>query len=201
MYVKPMSWSQLWSFQNKPEEFYQTYILGIKFEQTREMLLGDIIHQGLEGKDWLKMLRENNFTSDYERSVGDIMKNKIPDFNEKEVWLGEKGKFYEETDCTIAARADGRDKENHILYEIKTGKNFWTQDRVDEHGQLTLYSFIHYKQFGKIPDLELISFNVNNGKMKIFKTKRTIEQLNEMCKQIREVVSILKNKGWWEKRV
>ncbi len=200
-YIKPISWSQYWCYKNKPDEFYQQYILGLQGEQSREMLLGNIIHSGWEGKDWLTQLKENNYTADFERTVGEIMKFNMPQFPEKECWLGQKGLYYDETDCTIAGRADGRDKDKHIILEIKTGKHFWNQERADETEQITLYSFLHLKEFGVIPEFLLVSCNVSNGKVKMFNTKRTQEQIDRLCQDIKQVVGELKAKNWWEIRV
>ena len=201
MSVKPLSWSAIWLYDNNPEQFYTQYVLGIKEPPTREMLLGSIIHAGFEGKDWKKELIDNNFTPDYERTVAEIMKFPIPKMTQQEVWLGEKGREYEETDCSLAARADGINDDDNVIIEIKTGKNFWTQERADEHGQLTLYAFLKWKETGKIPGLLLVSCNVNNGKVKVFYTKRTEEQIKEMCNHIKEVVKQLKERGWWENRI
>src|SRR3990167_3055728 len=200
-YIKPLSWSEVWLYQNRPDEYYSQYILGIPQEPSREMLLGSIIHAGFEGQDWLKLLKDNNFTADYERNVGEIMKFNLPVFPEKEVWLGEKGKFYEETDCPIASKADGRDKEKNLLLEIKTGKNFWTQDMVDATNQITLYSFMYWKDTGKIPETILISCNVNNGKVKMFPTNRTEKRMLDFCEEIKNIVKELKEKKWWNQRI
>jgi len=201
MFIKPLSWSAISCYDYNPEQFYTQYILGIKDPPTREMTLGNIIHSGFEGKDWKKELIDNDFTSDYERTVAEIMKFPMPKMTQQEVWLGEKGKEYEELGCAFAARADGINEDENVIIEIKTGKNFWTQERADEHGQLTLYSFLKWKETGKIPDIILVSCNVNNGKVKVFPTKRTEQQIQEMCDHVKDVVKQLKQRGWWENRI
>lgn len=198
--IKPLSWSEYSCYKWDPNEYYTQYILGIKPEPSREMILGSIIHEGFEGKDWKQLLIDNNFTPDYIRTVEQIMKYNLPSI-QKEVWLGEYGKEYEETGCKIAGRADGIDEETHTIVEIKTGKSFWDEEKVKTHGQLTLYSFLYWKQFGVIPQIMLISFNVNNGKAKTFFIQKTEQEINNICVLIKEVVSELKKRGWWEKRI
>ncbi len=199
--AKPVSWSEAWLYWNKPDSWYSQYILGIKEPATREMELGNIIHLALEGADWKTEFKKHNFTSDYERTIEEILKYQFPAIPEKEKWLGDYGKIYSQIECGLAARVDGIDTKNHIIYENKTSKSFWTQEKADTHGQLTLYSFIYREKYGVIPSLILFSINVGNGKIKMIETKRSEYQINEFITQIRQMVADLKSRNLWNARV
>ena|SRR3990167_3422909 len=200
--IKALSWSEFWLYTNRPDDYYSEYVLGIKGEPSREMILGNVIHLALEGADWKTEFKKHNFTTDYERTIEEILKYQFPNIPEREVWLGDYGKIYPQIESAgIAARVDGVDTKNHIIYENKTSKSFWTQEKADTHGQLTLYSFIYREKYGVIPSLVLFSINVGNGKVKMIETKRSEFQINEFITQVRQMVADLKSRGWWDKRV
>lgn len=201
MSVKPLSYSEFWVFNNNQDDYYQEYVLGIRPEPSREMVLGSIIHSAFEGKDWLKELQEKFFTPNYERTIKKLLDEVKLGEHKKEVWLGKYGEIYPETDCPLSGRADGVDTQNHIIYELKTSKSLWTEQRAAEHKQLTWYSFLYWKQYGVYPLHSLVSMNVENGRHIIFTQSRSKEQIESLCQEIKQVVSELKNLGWWEKRI
>lgn len=198
--MKALSWSEYWLFNNKPDDWYSEYILGIKSEPSREMLLGSICHSAFEGKDWKTELKEKFFTPNYERTIQKLLDEvKLPE-HKKEVWLGKYGEVYPETDCPMTGRADGVCNEHNII-ELKTGKSLWNEQRASEHQQLTWYSFLYLKQHGIYPLHTLVSMNIETGKHIIFTQTRNAEQVANLCDDIKRVVAEMKAKNLWDKRV
>lgn len=52
----------------------------------------------------------------------------------------------------MLAYLDGYDDVNNVFGEYKTGKNPWTQQKVQKHDQLTLYATLLKKLTGKMPE-------------------------------------------------
>jgi len=49
-------------------------------------------------------------------------------------------------------------KDNSII-EYKTGKEPWTQERVDTHGQLALYTLLYFEEFQEMPKKVMLIWN------------------------------------------
>ncbi len=59
---------------------------------------------------------------------------------------------------------------------------------------------VRYFVTGTIPALELHSLNVKNGKIKTFKTTRTLARLVEMRDEVNTTHQDLQKRGWWERK-
>jgi hypothetical protein len=78
--------------------------------------------------------------------------------------------------------------------EDKTGEH-WDQDKVDAHGQLTMYSLQSYLTLGALPDWTLAwmptarmgdgQFNFTGAPIQIYKTVRTMEDIEKFGKKIK----------------
>ena len=119
----------------------------------------------------------------------EIAKMLIPRFEKKEFTL--TGVV---DDVPIWGVLDGFDERDLVIHEIKTGTFEWTQDYVDKFGQLTFYSTLVYLNYGKLPSkiflywipsrYEMGEF-VLTSDIKIFETKRTIDDLLDMGVRIK----------------
>lgn len=183
--------------QNK-QEYYEEYVLGIKPEPNEKMVLGSIVHEMFANPnyDYKTALKNNNFTAKEFRVVEGFRLFKFPKKSVSEYKLSEKVV----ADCELIGYIDKMTKET--VYEIKTSGSFWNKSRVEESLQLTIYSFLHTQHY-KLEEpspLVLVNFNTNNGKFVEFETKRTLEQHKEMLKLVRDVISEIKNLGWFEER-
>lgn len=200
MQIKALSWSEYWLYNNRPDDWYKEYVLGIKSEPSREMILGSITHSAFEGKEWKKELKDKFFTANYERTIQKLLDGvKIPECT-KEVWLGNYRQIYEETNCAMTGRADGVNIRQNLIIEIKTGKGLWNERRANEHEQLTWYSFLYWKQHGNYPLHQLISMNIETGKHIVIEIKKTEEQIKILCQDIKRVVDEMWKKDLFNKR-
>lgn len=190
---RPMSWSQISSFEYDPEQWYRKYYLNEAPDTSKEMEFGKKIGKKLETDSrFLPMIpRHSKMEHPFQCKFG-----KIP--------AGLIG--YADTFCDQTCRK---------LSEYKTGKKAWTQSRVDDHGQIDMYLLMNYI-INKVraDDVEItlvwmptqdngdfsISFVEPIGNyIKIFHTKRTMvdilqfgKRINSVYKQMKEYV---KNHG------
>lgn len=170
-----ISWSQLNTWEKGEEYFYKVYIAGEKFE-NKEMAFGSKIAESLEGKI---SCEEGRFCKTY-----------LPKMPKKEYEIR-----IDFEDVPILVKMDAFHDKKLIVDEYKTGRNPWTQKKVDNHGQLTMYAMAVWKKYGKIPDLRLFwiptGLNDNNeviltGEIPYeFKTERSFKDFAVMYKRLK----------------
>ncbi len=128
-----LSYSQYSCFKQSKWDYINVYLKGIRKESIY-LSFGSKIAQGLEFRD-------------KESTDKDVLKARelipVPKISEKEikvVWGG----------IPLLSKMDGFDEEHFIIDEYKTGKNPWTQQKVDSAEQLLFYA-VAVSQFYKIP--------------------------------------------------
>lgn len=116
--TRPLSWSAISSFEYNPDQWYRRYIL--KEETTSpEMEFGKLFAQSCESR---KPMAPVTLLSRMEQDFK-VTFNKIP----------------------LIGFADTYDDvSKKIIGEYKTSKNPWTQEKVDAHGQITMYALMNY---------------------------------------------------------
>ena len=144
----------MWLLENDEKRWVDKYIHGIIEPSKAIMDFGKCIHESLEKGDfWHENL--------------EVARSMIPTdaISEKEElirvdWRGQEIFLHGFVDWKT---------EDHV-YEIKTGVSKWTQERVDNHGQLDFYALI-YDILGKpIQDFTLIYIQTmaETAKFKLF---------------------------------
>jgi len=87
---------------------------------------------------------------------------------------------------------DGYDPLGGRIGEFKTGR-YWSQQMADDHGQLTFYTFVYWKKYGRLPnELALIWIETQEiagdirptGHVCVFPTIRTIQDMRVMQERI-----------------
>lgn len=166
-----ISYSQLVSYESG--RYYNEYILGNKRESV-EMDFGQKISNGLEnGSD--------------DKDV-EFLRMWIPEVDERE-----KEIVAEIEGLKVKVKLDGWRKSIEVD-EYKTGKTKWTQAKADKSDQLTIYSLVVWKKYGKSPKLTLIWVpTMNNGEdieitgelPKSFETKRTLADYGQILKRLK----------------
>lgn len=164
---RPLSWSAISTFEYDREQFYQKYWLGEKSPDTKETLFGKMVGERLASDpDFLPQVpRRPIFEHGIRADVAGLPIIGYLDTYEKGVGFD----------------------------EFKTGKKPWNQERVDNHGQITMYFLLLYLAEQLTPD-ELqaalhwlptqdmgdftIDF-VDDKDVKSFPTTRTMRQLLE----------------------
>jgi len=122
---RPLSHSQLGSFEWNKEEWYQTYILGNKKPPSKEMLFGSMIDK--------KIQHDPTFLPELIRFP--LQQHELRTTYNGIAMIG----FPDQLDLDIPQLADD-----------KTGKKPWDQKRADETKQLTMYLFMIFMMY-KIP--------------------------------------------------
>lgn len=118
--ARPLSWTAISSFEYDKDQWFNKYVLGKPTPITPELEFGKKFADAIEaGKPMSPVTILSKVEQPFEVMFGDI---------------------------SLVGYADTFDKDTkkHIG-EFKTGKtkNPWTQKRVDEHGQITMYCLMN----------------------------------------------------------
>lgn len=124
---RPLSWSQLSSFEYNPEQWFASYMLNEK-QSSREMTFGSVIDKRFQ----------NDPTFYPEISRGEHMQFKLTAVVDGIPLVG----FPD-----ILAM-----KLSKLLADLKTGKKLWDQKRADETGQLDFYLLLIWEMFKMRPE-------------------------------------------------
>jgi hypothetical protein len=143
--------------------------------------------------------RRKSIEMDFGKKIADGLKNGSKDKDVEFVlmWTPPVRKREEEIveiidGIKIKAYLDGREKNN--IYEYKTGRVPWTQLKVDNSDQLTVYSMLYWNRHRKHPKNTLIWIPTKKDGNKVmltgdipitFHTKRTIADYGPMIKRLK----------------
>lgn len=179
LHSRPLSWSNISSWQYDKEQWAKKYLLLIKDPPSREMIFGSMVGKKLE--------TDPTFLPQIER----LSKMEHP-FNVS--FSGIKLVGYADSFCTDT---------NKKLREFKTGKKDWDQKRADEHGQLTMYVMMNMIATKVppeevdialywMPTVELEDFSISfvpdiEKNIKCFKTKRTTQDVMVFAANLRRI--------------
>lgn len=181
---RPLSWSAMSSFEYDPEQWFVSYILGVK-SHSKEMDFGSYVDKRIQSdKTFLPSLPRYD-EMQYKMRV---VFNGIP----------------------LVGIPDGlniRIPEKRLGADYKTGKKVWDQARADETGQLTFYALLLFisKKFKPesfdwmihwMPTRENGSFQIEfvpniEKEIKTFHTKRTMNDLLQFGMRINRTVEAM----------
>lgn len=173
---RPLSWSQLSQFNYSRETWYQSYVLGIRGESNEVMNFGKTFGE--------KLATDSSF-------MPDVLRHSVFEYKIE----AKLGKIH------MIGYADSYEPHTKLC-EYKThGKNGWSQNRADLHGQLTMYCLGLYLAHGVKPeslDITLIAFatqenmdfsiSLADRPPAVFKTKRSMREIMEFSNFIKKTI-------------
>jgi hypothetical protein len=176
-------------FLEDPTKYYTKYFLGIQEPETNPMVLGKALHSAVEDPlyNYREALALKGFTPNHADGIAKALKGfRRPKAREVEL--------YAPLTATVSAYGiiDGLKRPSKTLCEWKTGRA-WTQRDVDNHEQLDFYAYLVYRNYGYVPKIELVHFDLKKGKRTTFKTIRTLEQIRAMEAKILATVELIDN--------
>lgn len=178
---RALSWSSINCFEQSPQEWYDRYYGGKPFKVTPEVTFGKRFADSIENDTCeialdLQPVKEHSFKTKYKH-------------------------------INLIGYADAFNTETkQALDEVKTGKVPWTQKRVDNHGQITMYATMNYLISGIKPedtvfklhwvqttdlDMDQIGF-LKPINVKVFITKRTMTDVLQFLGRIERVYNEMK---------
>jgi len=175
---KYLSFSQYSTFLSSPKQYQKLYLDGFKLK-TKYLDFGKKIADTLESRE----------QEDYNTATALKLISK-KEHQELELLVD----FYK---IPLFGKLDGY--ENGTIYEYKTGKNAWTQKKVDNHEQLTFYAIMVSKHFKiKVEDIKIKLIWLETiedtdgsimltGRKEEFQTKRTNKDLIKIYPKIKKV--------------
>ena len=116
---RPLSWSAISSFEFSPEQWYKKYVLKQEDKPSKEMIFGKA-----EGE---RLAFDRKYLPNVPRET--ISEHKL---------------FTSFDGIPLIGFIDFLSTDHRKLFEMKTGKNPWNQQRVDSHGQLDMYLLCLY---------------------------------------------------------
>lgn len=180
---RPLSWSQISSFEYDKEAWYRSYILNQKDPPTPEMAFGTRVGKLLEtDPTYLPFIpRESHMEYKFQAKLGKV---------------------------DMVGYADSFCPEKMSLLEYKSGVPKWDQKRVDQHGQIDAYLLMLYLSKGIRPEqvkcklfwlptkkTETGDFKVTidfvpdlQKNHKVFETKRTTRDILEFGIRVNRVL-------------
>lgn len=126
---KALSFSQISLWQSSKEAYRKKYYPAVMppYFQTLEMAFGNAVTEAMErNEDWVSFIPRH------------------PVFEQK-ILVEVEG-------IPIIGYVDNLDPETVSFREQKTGRTPWTQNKVNKHLQMDIYSLILEKQFGRVND-------------------------------------------------
>lgn len=184
-----------------PMEYYEQYFVARVQKEYKPMTEGKIFQEAWCDKkfDYKKALQKEGFNPDRARAIETALSHhatvRLPKSKtEKEYIVKGFGLNY-----PILAQFDGLDPKAILIVENKWGKP-WTAERVencvyyDRDGtqrrdrQITWYILAFYIKHRKLPKFLLQSFNSKSGIPNKFWTKRTMDDLHMLVRDINTMV-------------
>ncbi|MBS1791409.1 MAG: hypothetical protein JST85_27100 [Acidobacteria bacterium] len=132
-----LSWSQMNLFERDPNAYIAQYFNGAVGQVSTAMAFGKRIAGGLEARS----------TDDAEV---ERLRTFLPRFPKKEYEI--KVAY---SGVPLLAKPDMFNPWKVRIGELKTGKFPWTQDRVNQHGQLKFYALATWLKYKRLPKVEL----------------------------------------------
>lgn len=179
--VRPLSYSQLSSFEYDSEQWYSNYVLGIREPANPAMLFGNTVGDTLGTPTSM---------------VPDLIYPGIKEYELK----ANLGPIH------IIGFCDAYCPETKVLTENKTSatKDRWTQKKVDEHGQLTMYCLMLFLRDKVKPEdvtinlnfipVRTVGFDFELPKpptFQTFATRRTTRDILEYAVYIQHTVKLM----------
>jgi hypothetical protein len=174
---RPLSWSAISSFNHNKEEWYRRYILNEKLQTTPAMEFGTKIGT------FLAEIPE--FMPEVPRYP--VFEHRLTAKIDNIFLIGYLDSFDPKT-------------KNFIEYKTSSNKTRWTQKTAQEHGQILMYLFLLWKNYGVPPEeikCSLVYVPVTEGgdfqlkvsdePVKIFKVRHTSADVLKFAAYIREV--------------
>lgn len=179
---RPYSWSQHSSFDWDKEQWFVSYVLGVRSEGSAQMMFGNVVGESINTDNPLSGVpRQVHMEYEVKAKLGNID------------LIG----FFDSYNCGNKKCCVVNEKR---LEEYKTSSNpnKWNQKSVHEHGQLTYYAMLMYlrdkvkpedihMRLHYIPVAEQADFSMAVvGKHQTFSTMRTMKQVFSLMVEIKK---------------
>jgi len=234
--VNSLSWSKVSTWQKSKKQFIKQYFEKEPFFETKEVIFGSTLWNMIEiwefeneDKITEKVLRNFDGVVEVnekkERRIRESIENikSNPEFIAKlqdmafDFGSEMETKMISFIDWVcILWYADNTTADWKKLKEFKTGKTPWTQEKVDNHGQLDFYCLMTYLEKGYFPeDVELTWFETKDdseggitvtGKIKTFKydveknKERILARKEKLPKIFKDIMQAQLDWQWSEEK-
>lgn len=174
--TRPLSWSQISSFQYNPSAWYSRYVLGEEQPESPEMRFGKEVGE--------RLASDPTYLPEVERAI--IFEQEL------------HGKI---DDIELIGFLDSFCPDKKILLEYKTSRNKkkWNHKSASLHGQLDFYAFLIYQNYKIKPEdlnikLIYVPVHIKDGELALcddpinsFEVKKTMTDILRFANYIKDV--------------
>lgn len=223
--INSLSWSKINSFLTNKSWFIKTYFEGEPFFETKEIVFGKVMSAILEsgGFDYQEILKiiktdRNGIVKDLEPPMMSRIYEAFNNIANNEKFCENLMNFqfdlfpnYEEKlqdfiqtpvvdwiwSISCLWFLDNSLENLEEFREFKTWKTPWTQERADNHGQITLYALLILSKTGKLPKKAYLDWIVTeenengeivpNGEIKTFEVFIDEKKVEKMRKNLPKI--------------
>ncbi len=174
-----LSWSQISLFERSPEWYAKKYLFAQQEEQTDSMRFGKRFAQALE-------LQQKTGDDALDNLVSVFPKYPLREFQIEAQLEGVEVPLY--------GVLDAFDQETLRIGEFKTGR-LWTQEMVNESGQLKMYALLVWLKFQQLPSEVLLHWAETQyiegkgieftGEVQSFEARISLEDLATFSARVR----------------
>jgi len=231
--VKSLSWSKINMWLTNKKWFIETYFEWKEFFETKEILFWKTLWKMLELQEFEdedkivnECLRNLNWEVKVEKRKEDIIRTSfrnIQNFSEQLFYFSSfdcysefERKLQGFINCVpVLWFADNTDKDLKNIFEFKTWKTPWTQDKVNEFWQLDIYCLLTLNEMWYLPDnvslfwfetqtnenneiqltwnIEKFVFDIEKNKWRIYDWQLKIAQIFEEIQEAQKEWELLQN--------
>jgi hypothetical protein len=174
-----LSWSQISLFERSPEWFAKKYLFAQEEEQTDSMRFGKRFAQALELQ---------------QKTGDDALDNLVSIFPHYPLREFQIEARLEGVEVPLYGVLDAFDPETLRIGEFKTGR-LWTQEMVNESGQLKMYALLVWLKFQQLPSEVRLHWARTQyiegkgieftGEVQSFETRIILEDLDAFSARVR----------------
>ena len=201
-----IDYSELSLYEENPEDHYKRYVLGEELEYTpeqkRRMDLGTIVGNYAENPtyDFVKEMKASGFENELILKVQRLYPRIQNSGDHQVVMLVDMG-----PGVRLKVKLDRFVKAERIIDDYKTTESefVWSQRKVDENKQLSVYNFAYLANYHKpLRELAIAEINLSkNGRFKRWLTQRGPRDMDYIRSWMWELVDKMKRDKIWDKRL
>lgn len=211
MKIKTVHITSLQMYENCPHCWYLENVVGVEKPKSPELDLGTKVHKAIE--KWHKTGRkvltmpEAPFLKAYIKHYGENYWNEDSQLLEHKFEIELKNPVTDAPSGVLFAGTIDRVVDNW-LFDHKTSKSNWSQEKADSDLQASGYYLAHYLLTGKLADGFTFNVLVKN-KTKVCRPVTTYREMNDLELVFERMMRSIKNiesenfkpnyKAWWHR--
>lgn len=195
---KYFSYSEMYKWEHDRDGYLRTYIDGYEEPANEKMQLGTILHGAIQDPTYplVEKLKEMDYNKkEIYRLKRAVEKIEVPERNEVMLTAELDGN-------KLIGFADGMDGKTLVEFKTTDNPKAWSQRRVDNNEQLSLYALMYYlNNHSYFHGIKLWRIDTVKGTAKKFETSRGPRDIAYIRDKALGIIGEIKAAGLWTKRL